>query len=730
MHLLLQALNNNHRLLGLFFGKATKGSLFIYKNDSSTQKESSVSRISKCSIILLTCFFTISCNSSKPAAVVDRSINRTNTASLPPSTTQQPNSEVFSQPTGTPLEDRRITNQSSGINQNLPQTNPSSTFNSPDLNTVDGKLEAAERHIQAQNYLSAEQTITGLTASRVSSQQRDRLAIVNAYIQFQRQDYNATLDTIDPLIGNLVPNTRPGYDKVTSPTAPDLALTPQQVDALLLASFCYQKLNNYDSAIATLIRRENALVGNARSETTRYIWQVIETLTPEQRQQLIQTTQNPLVRNRVEQSLQGEVSQSVIAPQQFTQLSPSSVNPLEQQQAVASNWNASSAKNIAVLLPLSSKFNKAAQAVLDGIKYQNNLNSSAYRPQIQVYDIGQNSTQANQYYNAAINSGADFVIGPLGKDYADQVASFSGSRAPTILLGGDYPVQGSTVRFSMSPESQGIQVAKRAQQDGHITATILAPNTLTNQRIIDAFKSYWLQTGGKISSVVSYDQSQFDHSNELKQLFDIGSSETRYAQLSNTLSFKPKFNPYQRSDIDFVFMLANNESGRIVRPQINFFSNSKIPVYSTSTIFNGVPNKTENIDLDNTLFPIMPWVYKSKDSASYGGQLNELFAMGADAYEVAGNFQSLRSNSNVAINANTGRVSINSNSELYTQPLWAKFVDGEPTLVETYGIDVSPTNVSGPQNYGAFGSQRTSTGKGVYNDKTWDTGESRRKTSP
>ena len=665
---------------------------------------------------------SISCSSSNPAPTS----NPNKTSNLPTSN----NGTGIYQSEATPLESRNLNVHGADEFQRPPvnQNNRQTTY---DLSTIDGQLDAAESYIQAQDYFNAEQQAIQLDNLRLSKIQSDRLTIVNAYIQFQRQDYRTTLETIEPLIGNLIPNTDPNNVKASYLAQSDLALTSQQVDALLLGSFSFQKIGNYDSAIAALIRRENALVGEARSETTRYIWQVIDTLSPAKRQQLIQETTNSLVRNRVEQSLSGEIVQNQIAPQQFTQFRTDSTSQQPPLQTTGSNWNASSPKNIAVLLPLSSKFNKAAQALLDGIKYQNEQNSSAFRPQIQVYDIGQSPFQAQQFYNAAINSGADFVIGPLGKEYANQISQNTlGANTPTILLGGDYNIGGSTIRFTMSPESQGIQIAKRAQQDGHITAAILAPDSSTNQRTINAFREYWLQSGGKISSVVNYNTSQFDHSSQLKQLFNIGSSESRYRQLSDTLSFKPKFNPYQRNDIDFVFMLADNDSGRIVRPQINFFSNSKIPVYSTSNIFNGVPNKTDNIDLDNTLFPIMPWVYKSKDSASYGGQLNELFAMGADAYEVAGNYQSLRSNSGLAINANTGQVSIKPNSEVYTQPLWAKFVNGEPTLVETFGIDVSPTNPSGPSNYGPTGSTQRSTGKGVYNDKTWDSGQSRRKTGP
>ena len=167
----------------------------------------------------------------------------------------------------------------------------------------------------------------------------------------------------------------------------------------------------------------------------------------------------------------------------------------------------------------------------------------------------------------------------LGDVYKRQnyIANLSGQRVPTILLGGDNSIGGSTLRFTMSPEAEGVRVAERARQDGHSNAAILAPDSVVNQRIVSAFSDYWLSTGGKISTVVNYNNTQFDHSTELKQLFDIGSSESRYRNLSDTLGFKPKFTPQQRKDLDFVFMLASNENGRIVRPQICLLYTSPSP---------------------------------------------------------------------------------------------------------------------------------------------------------
>jgi hypothetical protein len=269
-------------------------------------------------------------------------------------------------------------------------------------------------------------------------------------------------------------------------------------------------------------------------------------------------------------------------------------------------------------------------------------------------------------------------------------------------------------------------IAQQALREGHLTTAVLAPNTAFGQRTVSAFSNYWLRYGGKISKTVTYSSKQFDHSVELKQLFDINQSEIRYRQLSSTLGFKPKFAAYRRSDVDFIFMVANNTTGRIVRPQINFFSGSKIPVYSTSAIFNGIQDTVNNMDLEGTRFPVMPWALKSANVAQYAGQLNDLFALGSDAYRIAGNYQTLRHNQKLALNGNTGQLSIDASGEITHQPVWASFVNGEAVPIQTLGLDVTPLINREQETLEQY--RNLSNKKGVYNDSNWDTRRSRRKT--
>lgn len=598
----------------------------------------------------------------------------------------------------------------------------------------DALLSAAEYYIQANEHQQAQLIADNFNTSELNQQQSERHTIINAYIDYSAGQFDSALQKL--ISWGLIAD--PATSSFNTSDAPHQNET-QKVNALLLASFCYQQLGDFDSAIAVLIQRESMLLGSARTETARYTWQLINSLSSAERLSIIEQTNNSLVRNRVDQSLQGQFTTQTELPPQFNQWRD--ISTPTTLQTIDSVWDETSPSRIAVLLPLTSRYSKAAHAVMDGIEYQHNNNVSAYKPSIDFYDIGETPHQANQYYTAIARMGYDLVIGPIGKDYANQLylsnTTHTYQHVPTMLLGGDIELNGTSAmqnnyssagnqftRLTMSPEAEGIEVAHYAKQQGHITVAMLVPDNQTGLRTAQAFKQHWLSQGGNINKTITYSPKQFDHSVELKQLFDISQSEYRHRKLSGVLGFKPKFLPYRRSDVDFIFMIADNKSGRIVRPQINFFSGKTVPVYATSSIFNGIQDKTNNLDLEHTQFPVMPWVLQSTEVAPYAGKLNMLFAMGGDAYQIAAKYQSMLNNPTLAIAGNMGVLNIESSREITYQPIWAEFVDG---LAQTSNA-LPNLNV---HRRSSINNQRNSTERefNSYDDSNWDARQSSRKTS-
>ena len=608
-------------------------------------------------------------------------------------------------------------------------------------NQQDGKTEqhratlsAAEHYIQAGNYQKAGETLDTLARLELDADLGDRYDVIDAYVMHANGRHQVALIRLGPLLDAAKQELerRQSPIELSNPGSSVAATNKTQIiDALLLSSLSNQALLQFEPAIDALIKREILLEGSVRAETARYTSQVINSLSAEQKLEVIERTVNPLVRNRIRQSYQVTPMNEVVgfenAPSQFDRWRDSSTRQ-SSRQIINAEWNAQSPKSIAVLLPFSSKYEKAAHAAKDGIEYAHQQNQSPYRPNLEFYDIGENPLLAGQHYMASLRTGADMVIGPIAKSYANQVtiAAQSVSNAPTILLGGDAYLEHSRgarnrflYRLTMSPEAEARTVAERALKEGFVTAAVMIPNTLSGKRAEQAFLDEWQAVGGLVSNVIHYSDKQFDHSVELRSLFNINASEQRHAQISKTLGFKPKFSAIRRHDIDFVFLVANNKTGRILRPQINFFSGKKVPVLSTSGIYNGIPNAVENLDLELTRFPVMPWILHSAESAPYAGQLNMLFAMGADAYKLAAQYKSFRSNPNYQVNGNSGLLHVEANGEVIYQPVWARFIDGLATPYQSLpALDSLPT--SNKSAIMQSDSLRSDQGARTYNESNWN----------
>ena len=89
---------------------------------------------------------------------------------------------------------------------------------------------------------------------------------------------------------------------------------------------------------------------------------------------------------------------------------------------------------IALLLPLTSRHGRAAQAVRDGFMAMDRANNDPDKPRVQIYDIGDNPDAADDYYKQAVKEGAQLIVGPLGVEAVERVARRTNLSVPTLLL--------------------------------------------------------------------------------------------------------------------------------------------------------------------------------------------------------------------------------------------------------------------------------------------------------
>ena len=350
--------------------------------------------------------------------------------------------------------------------------------------------------------------------------------------------------------------------------------------------------------------------------------------------------------------------------------------------------------HIAVLLPLSGKYQAAADAVRDGLlaAYYQLANSSSAPPRISLYDTG-GPESAQAVYQRAVQDGADMVIGPLTKT---AVAALSGNAAlpvPVLALNSlDDGVQmpSNLYQFGLPPEDEAAQVAEHAISKGDVRAVALVSNNDWGKRVLNAFSTRFRQLGGDLLGTQVYPPGGSDFSISITRLLNLDQSQYRDEQLRALLGTHLQFEPRRRQDIQFIFLAADNKDAKLIRPQLKFYHAIDVPVYATSRVYQ--PSSKPDDDLDGISFDDMPWLLENNGAiAQVRNQLaqlwknnfdsySRLYALGFDAWRLLPLLYNSKQIS-TPVQGMTGLLSMDSNGHIHRQLDWATFRNGSPKLI-------------------------------------------------
>ena len=197
--------------------------------------------------------------------------------------------------------------------------------------------------------------------------------------------------------------------------------------------------------------------------------------------------------------------------------------------------------------------------------------------------------------------------------------------------------------------------------------------------------------GGRIASKVNF-QEGANYADIVKKLVAIDGSELRSEKLLSLLPRRNmEFVPRRRNDIDFIFLVADPDAGRQIKPTLAFYFAENIPVYSIPSIYEGTYNPTGNRDLNGITFVDSPWMLRPGDIQNRpagdnlrqaSGPLQRLRAMGVDSFRLHPRLQQFSSGNITSLRGATGKISMNENQVFHRQLEAARFVDGIATLIE------------------------------------------------
>jgi hypothetical protein len=333
---------------------------------------------------------------------------------------------------------------------------------------------------------------------------------------------------------------------------------------------------------------------------------------------------------------------------------------------------------VALLLPLSGRARNAGIAVQDGFLSAYYEQPQGARPQVRVYDVA--AMDAASAYLAAIGDGAEIVVGPLTREEVGRLASIADGRAMTLAL--NFLPEGTATparfyQFALSPEDEARQAARRAVADGRTSGVALGPATEWGQRVLAAFSDELAAAGGKLAERKVYAAGTTDFKVIITELLDLRPATTADGRQTRTM----------RADAQFIFVAAQTVTGRLIRTQLRFNYAGRLPVYSTSDVFE--PGGVGNNDLDGVIFPDMPWVIDAYGPAALlrdgmnatwperAPGRSRLYAFGYDAYAIVAELGRRRAPFATPVAGLTGRLRLDAQGRIHRELQFARVEDGQ-----------------------------------------------------
>lgn len=335
---------------------------------------------------------------------------------------------------------------------------------------------------------------------------------------------------------------------------------------------------------------------------------------------------------------------------------------------------------VALLLPATGPVARAGAAVRDGFftAYFHTPVTQEQRPTIRVYDTGGTAEGAVAAYQQAVQGGAAFVVGPLGRAAVAAVLAQPSLPVPLLALNhpqGNLPTPAGSFEFALQPEAEGAQLAARMTTLGLHAAVVFRGNGRTASRTFDAFRTQFASLGGQVANDIVLPKGSVDFAGQIQAALAGSGSQTG------------------------IVVLLRPEQARLLLPQLRL-AHSSLPVFATSMVYSGIEDATANGDLDGVQFCDEPWLYDAQaglpDHATLAtlvptaaGPAARLFAFGMDAYDLIPYLGWMRTHPGSYLPGATGQLTMDASGHVQRTPVWMQFQGGIPRPVEA-GLQAQP----------------------------------------
>jgi outer membrane PBP1 activator LpoA protein len=305
---------------------------------------------------------------------------------------------------------------------------------------------------------------------------------------------------------------------------------------------------------------------------------------------------------------------------------------------------------IALVLPLASPvYGRAAEAVKAG------FTAAAVTGRERFTIIAHGDGDVVDAFVKARQAGARVIVGPLVRDDLKALIASREDLPWTIALnqldeGAIMPAR--VYSLALAVESEGVQLARRAQADGARTVVVIASDAPLQKRLATAFIGEWILLGGNAPV-----QFRFDRSPDMLALL-------RREVL--------------RATPDTVLLALDAPDAAIAKPYLG-----RAIVYAGSQINDRQPPEVLR-DLDEVRFVEIPWIVNRSNAAYLGvvrrdydnPTLDRLYALGIDAFRAAESFVDGAPTA-LEFEGATGRLALDRTNQFVRESTLLQFRDGE-----------------------------------------------------
>ena len=339
------------------------------------------------------------------------------------------------------------------------------------------------------------------------------------------------------------------------------------------------------------------------------------------------------------------------------------------------------AQRVALFLPLQGDLADFSKTIVEGF-----ITAMQSSPSGATEVILLDSTEIRspeQLFHTARTQGADFIVGPLERNFVNQLAEFPDHPLPVLALNPAEQGLNPPLQLDLSSDHEVNTLLLRASEQGFRNAMIIRSDNRSGERFEQLIRQAFQEQGGYISASLAFRATE-SNSEQIRELL------LQDPEIARTMPSRSRSGMRVNisHETDVIFMAAEPRDARLIRPMLLYHFAGNIPVMATSQLYEGNPDNSRDNDLNGIEFIDVPWrlaepsetkLLISEKRQNSDSDIGKLYALGADAYIISQNLPLLLQQQTII--GETGLLTLGPNRRISRELTWARFNNGVPQLI-------------------------------------------------